>query len=108
MERDCLEMGTVSFGLCEFVNNQKRFPISAQNPIIQTRYTADPAPMMYNDTVFLYTTHDEDDACPGRSYFCGEMAVDGTYVLFIRLTYSAFNLISVYQLSGLIHSSYQW
>ena len=28
----------------------------AQNPIIQTKYTADPAPMVYNDTVFLYTT----------------------------------------------------
>ena len=34
----------------------------AQNPIIQTKYTADPAPMVYNDTVFLYTSHDEDDA----------------------------------------------
>ena len=34
----------------------------AQNPIIQTKYTADPTPMVYNDTVFLYTTHDEDDA----------------------------------------------
>ena len=34
----------------------------AQNPIIQTKYTADPAPMVYHDTVFLYTTHDEDDA----------------------------------------------
>ena len=34
----------------------------AQDPIIQTKYTADPAPMVHNDTVFLYTTHDEDDA----------------------------------------------
>ena len=34
----------------------------AQNPIIQTKYTADPAPMVYKDTVFLYTSHDEDDA----------------------------------------------
>ena len=32
----------------------------SQNPIIQTIYTADPAPMVYNDTVYLYTTHDED------------------------------------------------
>jgi len=32
----------------------------AQNPIIQTVYTADPAPMVYKDTVFLYTGHDED------------------------------------------------
>lgn len=31
-------------------------------PLVQTSYTADPAPMVYNDTVFLYTTHDEDDA----------------------------------------------
>jgi beta-xylosidase len=40
------------------------FPIIsyAQNPIIQTKYTADPAPMVYHDTVFLYTSHDEDDA----------------------------------------------
>ena len=34
----------------------------AQDPIIQTKYTADPAPMLHNDTVFLYTGHDEDDA----------------------------------------------
>lgn len=33
-----------------------------QRPIIQTKYTADPAPLVYNDTVFLYTSHDEDDA----------------------------------------------
>lgn len=39
------------------------FQISfAQNPIIQTKYTADPAPMVYKDTVYLYTSHDEDDA----------------------------------------------
>lgn len=33
-----------------------------QMPIIQTKYTADPAPMVHNDTIFLYTSHDEDDA----------------------------------------------
>ncbi len=33
-----------------------------QKTIIQTKYTADPAPMVYNDTIFLYTSHDEDDA----------------------------------------------
>jgi arabinoxylan arabinofuranohydrolase len=36
--------------------------VNAQNPIIQTKYTADPAPLVYHDTVFLYTSHDEDDA----------------------------------------------
>src|SRR5688572_32300227 len=35
---------------------------TAQNPIIQTKYNADPAPLVYNDTVYLYTGHDEDDA----------------------------------------------
>jgi len=34
----------------------------ADNPIVQTCFTADPAPMVYNDTVYLYTSHDEDDA----------------------------------------------
>ena len=34
----------------------------ADNPIIQTNFTADPAPMVYNDTLFLYTSHDEDTA----------------------------------------------
>ncbi|MFW6287470.1 MAG: glycoside hydrolase family 43 protein [bacterium] len=31
-----------------------------KNPIIQTIYTCDPAPMVYNDRVYLYTGHDED------------------------------------------------
>lgn len=34
----------------------------AQNPIIQTNYTADPAPMVYNGKVYLYTSHDEDES----------------------------------------------
>lgn len=36
--------------------------VFADNPIIQTNYTADPAPMVIGDTVFLYTSHDEDNA----------------------------------------------
>lgn len=32
----------------------------AQNPIIQTSYTADPAPMVWGDRLYLYTSHDED------------------------------------------------
>lgn len=34
----------------------------ADNPVVQTRFTADPAPMIYKNTVYLYTGHDEDDA----------------------------------------------
>ena len=36
--------------------------LSAQNPIIQTMYTPDPAPYVHNDTVYLFVDHDEDDA----------------------------------------------
>jgi arabinoxylan arabinofuranohydrolase len=32
----------------------------AINPIIQTIYTADPAPLVVGDTLYLYTGHDED------------------------------------------------
>jgi len=40
------------------------FPIlsHAQNPIVQTIYTTDPAPMVFNDTLYLYTGHDEDNS----------------------------------------------
>ena len=34
--------------------------LAAQNPIVQTMYTADPAPMVYDGKLFLYTSHDED------------------------------------------------
>lgn len=32
----------------------------ADNPIVQTNFTADPAPMVYNGRVYLYTSHDDD------------------------------------------------
>src|SRR5512133_741157 len=35
-------------------------PLFAENPIVQTNYTADPAPMVYNDTFWIYSGHDED------------------------------------------------
>jgi Beta-xylosidase len=34
----------------------------AQNPIVQTNYTADPAPLVYQDKLYLYTSHDEDSS----------------------------------------------
>lgn len=36
--------------------------LHVQNPIVQTAYTADPAPLVYNDKLYLYTSHDEDDS----------------------------------------------
>ncbi|MFC4071877.1 glycoside hydrolase family 43 protein [Actinoplanes subglobosus] len=35
-------------------------PARADNPIVQTIYTADPAPLVHNGRVYLYTGHDED------------------------------------------------
>ena len=32
----------------------------ADNPIVQTNYTADPAPMVYDGRLYVHTTHDED------------------------------------------------
>jgi len=36
--------------------------VKAGNPIIQTHFTADPAPMVHDGVVYLYTSHDEEDA----------------------------------------------
>ncbi len=55
-----IRLTLLSCFVCLFVINLSQ--IKAQYPLIQTRYTADPAPMVHNDTVFLYTTHDEDDS----------------------------------------------
>jgi len=35
-------------------------PVFCKNPIITDMYTADPAPLVVGDTLYLYTTHDED------------------------------------------------
>ncbi|HMU65887.1 MAG TPA: family 43 glycosylhydrolase, partial [Cellvibrionaceae bacterium] len=31
-----------------------------ENPFVQTNYTADPAPVVYGDRLYVYTSHDED------------------------------------------------
>lgn len=36
--------------------------LMAQNPIVQTCYTTDPAPMVYDGRLYVYTGHDEDKA----------------------------------------------
>lgn len=40
-------------------------PAQADNPIVQHLYTADPAPLVHDGRVYLYTGHDED----GSTYF---------------------------------------
>ena len=37
----------------------------ADNPIVQHVYTADPAPMVHGDTVYLCASHDEDETLNG-------------------------------------------
>ena len=37
-------------------------PASAQNPIVQTWFTSDPAPLVSNGRMYVYTGHDEDGA----------------------------------------------
>ena len=34
----------------------------AQNPFVQTWFTSDPAPMVHDGTMYVYTGHDEDNA----------------------------------------------
>jgi beta-xylosidase len=36
--------------------------LNAQNPIVQTWFTSDPAPMVHGDRIYVYTGHDEDKA----------------------------------------------
>lgn len=36
--------------------------LMAQNPIVQTCYTTDPAPMVHDGRLYVYTGHDEDKA----------------------------------------------
>lgn len=38
------------------------FNLNAQNPIVQTWFTTDPAPMEHDGTLYVYTGHDEDKA----------------------------------------------
>ena len=35
---------------------------SAQNPFVQTWFTSDPAPLVHDGTMYVYTGHDEDNA----------------------------------------------
>lgn len=37
-------------------------PTFADNPLAQNVYTADPAPMVYDGTLYLYTSHDKDNS----------------------------------------------
>lgn len=52
-----LEYGNKSLELPGEEKKEKGF---IRNPLITSIYSADPAPMVYGDTLYLYTSHDED------------------------------------------------
>lgn len=66
-----MQSKTLFAGIIHLLGCLCAFRSLAQNPIIQTLYTADPAPVVWRDTLFLYTGHDEDNA-PARSYLMRE------------------------------------
>lgn len=43
-------------------NTNSSIPAHLRHISVQTKYTADPAPMVYQGKVYIYTTHDEDSA----------------------------------------------
>src|SRR5690606_41299483 len=62
----------------------------AQNPIVQTNFTPDPAPMVYNDRVYVYTGDDIAGydfyyMTKGRVYSSGDMVKRTGYGVSISL-----------------------
>jgi hypothetical protein len=51
-----MALSALSLGIVNMVPTQAW----ADNPIVQTNYTADPAPMVHEGKVYVYTSHDED------------------------------------------------
>ena len=51
-----IALSALALGIVAAIPSRSR----ADNPIVQTSYTADPAPMVYEDRLYLYTSHDED------------------------------------------------
>lgn len=59
--RAALALIVASFGIGRLTH--------ASEPIITTKFTADPAPLVHKGVVYLYAGHDEDDAPPGMGRF---------------------------------------
>ena len=54
----------ISFFICTFwackTNDKDNTFINTGNPLVTDKFTADPAPMVYDGTLYLYVGHDED------------------------------------------------
>src|ERR1041384_1425168 len=55
MVRKCLLLMSVALAALPLVGRP-------DTRVVQTKFTADPAPIVVGDTVYLITSHDEDDA----------------------------------------------
>ena len=58
-------MKRIVTALCAFLITSACCPAVsafADNPIVQSVYTSDPAPMVYGDTLYVYTGHDADNS----------------------------------------------
>jgi len=61
--KETLSMGALVVLVVSCCQNTPKENLSELNmPIIQTKFTADPAPYVHDGVVYLYTTHDEDGA----------------------------------------------
>lgn len=68
----------------------------AQNPVITHKHTADPAAVVYNDTVYLYAGHDE--ALPDQNH----------YVLNEWLIFSSTDMVNWKEESAFPASAFEW
>ncbi|SNY24076.1 family 43 glycosylhydrolase [Paractinoplanes atraurantiacus] len=55
-------LAVIATAICAVALPAFAAPARADNPIVQTIYTADPAPLVHNGRVYLYTGHDEDNS----------------------------------------------
>ena len=58
-------VASVALTVSMLLNVVPKVTIQADNPLAQNVYTADPAPMVHDGTLYLYTSHDKD----GSDYF---------------------------------------
>lgn len=75
MRKLLVAVGILLLAGCAQQKIQEGFPVfqNMGNPLITDKFTADPAPMVYNDTLFLYVGHDEyyegqDTASGGKEF----------------------------------------
>ncbi|MDE7364116.1 MAG: family 43 glycosylhydrolase [Ruminococcus sp.] len=62
MKRFITAVSAVALSVTAISGIVQEIPALADNPLAQNVYTADPAPMVYNGTLYLYTSHDKDNS----------------------------------------------